>query len=48
MVAFQNGLKVGPLAQSLAKTTMRTFTKILRLAHKYNNTKEVMKAKNAK
>ncbi|XP_052197258.1 uncharacterized protein LOC127804436 [Diospyros lotus] len=45
MVAFQNALRPGPFAQSLAKTPPSTFTDILGWATKYINAEEVMQAK---
>ncbi|XP_052172226.1 uncharacterized protein LOC127788156 [Diospyros lotus] len=47
MVAFQNALRPGPFAQSLAKTPPSTFTDILGRATKYINAEEVMQAKRA-
>ncbi|XP_052181996.1 uncharacterized protein LOC127794786 [Diospyros lotus] len=45
MVAFQNALRPGPFAQSLAKMPPITFMDILGRATKYINAKEVMQAK---
>ena len=45
MVAFQNALRPGPFAQSLAKTPSLTFTDILNRATKYINVEEVMQAR---
>ncbi|XP_052176598.1 uncharacterized protein LOC127790906 [Diospyros lotus] len=47
MVALQNGLRVGPFAQSLAKTPPHTFTEALTRANKYINAEEVKKVKRA-
>ncbi|XP_052205162.1 uncharacterized protein LOC127809987 [Diospyros lotus] len=47
MVAFQNTLRPGPFAQSLAKMPPSTFTDILGRATKYINVEEVMQAKRA-
>ncbi|XP_052172286.1 uncharacterized protein LOC127788214 [Diospyros lotus] len=47
VVAFQNALRPGPFAQSLAKTPPSTFTDILGRATKYINAEEVMQAKRA-
>ena len=48
MVAFQNALRPGPFAQSLAKTPPLTFTEALSRATKYINAEKVMQAKRAK
>ncbi|XP_052203242.1 uncharacterized protein LOC127808678 [Diospyros lotus] len=47
MVAFQNALRPGRFAQSLAKTPPLTFTDALSQATKYINAEEVMQAKRA-
>ncbi|XP_052172137.1 uncharacterized protein LOC127788055 [Diospyros lotus] len=45
MIAFQNALRPGPFAQSLAKTPQLTFMDILGWATKYINVEEVMQTK---
>ena len=40
-------MRVGPFAQSLAKTPPRTFTEVLARANKYINAEEMMKVKRA-
>jgi len=47
MVAFQNALRPGPFAQSLAKTPPLMFTEALGLETKYINAEEVMQVKRA-
>ncbi|XP_052177503.1 uncharacterized protein LOC127791560 [Diospyros lotus] len=47
MVAFQNALRLGPFAQSLAKTPPITFMDILGCVTKHINAEEVMQAKKA-